>query len=448
MDETHDVVIIGAGPGGEAVVRRLAGHGIDVVIVERELVGGECPYWACMPSKTLLRPPEVRLAARRVQGLDEPGQHWREIARYRDFMISDLDDTEKAERLEHDGATLIRGAGRLAGDGRVTVGDRILRAQRIVIATGSETDVPPVEGLADAGYWTNRELYTMQDLPGHVLLVGGGPVGVESAQMLRRYGCDVTIVEASDRLLANEDPPIGAAIGQRLAEEGVDVRTGVSAKRVHADAGRIVVELDDGTSVATERIVVAAGRKPRTSDLGLEAAGVTVGDDGKLEVDDECRIGEEIWAVGDVTSIAPFTHVAHYQGRVVADGLLGRRPTADYRAVPRAVFGDPEIAAVGLTHEAAAKEGVDVVAGRVDLETVARTQTLGSGYHGEMRVLADRATGTLVGAWAIGPLASEWIGPAVVAIKARVPIAVLRDMPMQFPTFGEALSYAVDDVDL
>ena len=225
-------------------------------------------------------------------------------------------------------------------------------------------------------------------------------------------------------------------------------RTGVSAKRVHADAGRIVVELDDGTSVATERIVVAAGRKPRTSDLGLEAAGVTVGDDGKLEVDDECRIGEEIWAVGDVTSIAPFTHVAHYQGRVVADGLLGRRPTADYRAVPRTVFGDPEIAAVGLTHEAAAKEGVDVVAGRVDLETVARTQTLGSGYHGEMRVLADRATGTLVGAWAIGPLASEWIGPAVVAIKARVPIAVLRDMPMQFPTFGEALSYAVDDVDL
>ena len=448
MSEGFDVVILGGGPAGEAVVRRLDGEGLRVALVERELVGGECAYWACVPSKTLLRAPEVRVQARRVQGLSEPEQTWEEIASYRDFMISNLDDADKAARVEAAGATLVRGEGRIASPGRVTVGGCTLEAERIVIATGTVAAIPSVEGLEAARYWTTREVCTMRVPPTDAVVLGGGPVGVETAQMLRRHGAGVTIVEEAERLLSGEDATVGEHLARRLGEEGVDLRLATRAARVEEANGRLVVHLDDdGSPVEAERVVVATGRAPRVEGIGLELVGIELGESGGIDVDESCRAGDGIWAVGDVTSVLPFTHVAHYQGEIAADDILGGPRSADYRAIPRVVFTDPEVAAVGLTREQAKAHQLAVSEGSVDLETLARTGTYGAGHHGVMTVLADRKQGVLVGACAVGPLASEWIGAAVIAIKTRVPVAVLCDTPMQFPTFGEALGYAVRDLD-
>ena len=336
----------------------------------------------------------------------------------------------------------------ITGPGRVVVDDRTLAADALLIATGTEAALPDLDGLDATGAWTNRELLTMEEVPRSAIVLGGGPVGVESARLLCGQGADVTLVEPAERLLPSEDAPVGETIAGRLSEQGVAVRVGLSAVRAARAGGLVEVALEDGSTVRGERLVIAAGRRPRTTHLGLEAVGVELDDGGAIRVDDQCRAADGVWAAGDVTGIAPFTHVAHYQGRLVADVILGRTRVADYRAVPRVVFGDPEFAAAGQTRAQGEEAGIDLAEGRVELQTLARTDAYGAGYEGEMRVLADRATGALCGAWAIGPLASEWIGAAVVAIKARVPVDILRDMPMQFPTFGEALSYAVDDLDL
>lgn len=448
VGEVFDVVVLGGGPAGEAVVRRLAGEGLRVAVVERELVGGECAYWACVPSKTLLRAPEVRMAARRVAGLSEPALSWPAIARYRDSMISGLDDAKKAAKVEAAGATLLRGRGEIIGPGRVVVGERLLQAEQIVVATGTDAAIPALEGLQATGYWTTRELYTMRELPRDAVVLGGGPVGLESAQMLVRLGVGVTIVEETERLLSREDPAVGEQLRRRLAEDGVQLRLGARAVLAEKNIGRLVVHLDDGSRVEGERIVVATGRAPRVNGIGLQAVGIQPGKSGGIDVDGRCRAGEGVWAAGDVTAVMPFTHVAHYQGQIVADDILGRPREADYRAIPRVVFTDPEVAAVGLTREQAETQGLAVEEGTVQLQTLARTKMYGSGYQGAMTVLADREQGILVGAWAVAPLASEWIGAAVLAIKARIPVTTLRDTPMQFPTFGEALSYAVADLHL
>ncbi len=446
MSEDFDVVILGGGPAGEAVVRRLDGEGLRIALVERELVGGECAYWACVPSKTLLRAPEVRAAARHSPGLSESELSWDESADYRDFMISHLDDATKAAKMREAGATLVRGRGVIAGPGRVVVDESVLETRHIVVATGTEASIPPIEGLTEGACWTTREVYTTRVLPRDAVVLGGGPVGVETAQMLSRFGVRVTIVEEADRLLAREDPDVGEALALLLAEEGVELRLGASAVRVEEVDGKHVVYFPDGSHVEAERVVIATGRTPRIVGIGLGAVGIEPGESGGIDVDDRCRAGDGVWAAGDVTAVMPFTHVAHYQGEIAADDILGRPRTADYRAIPRVVFTDPEVAAVGLTREQAAAEGLEIEAGSVELETLARTGMYGTGYHGSMTVLADRERGILVGAHAVSPLASEWIGATVLAIKARIPIAVLRDTPMQFPTFGEALSYAVKDL--
>jgi dihydrolipoamide dehydrogenase len=347
--ERFDAVILGAGPGGETVARRLGRAGLSVALVERELVGGECAYWACVPSKTLLRVPEVRFDAQRLQGLDEPTQSWSEVARYRDYMIHDLDDAKKASEMEQHGATLVRGRGAIAGPGRVVVADRTFETERIVVATGTEDAVPPIEGIGHVPVWTNRELYTMRELPRDAIVIGGGPVGVESAQMLRRHGVVVTIVETADRLLSREDAEVGDLLGRKLAEEGVELRLGVTPVSVEEAAGRLILHLEGGEQLEAERIVCVAGRKPRIEGLGLEAIGISPGPEGQVVVDDRCRAGDGVWAVGDVTGILPFTHVAHYQGDVACDDMLGNPRAADYRAVPRVVYSDPEVAALGLT---------------------------------------------------------------------------------------------------
>ncbi len=309
--ESFDVVILGGGPAGEAVVRRLDGQGLRVALIERELVGGECAYWACAPSKTLLRAPEVRAATRRSPGLSEPELRWSEVAAYRDFMISNLDDVKKANRVEATGATVVRGRGEIAAPGRVEVDGRVLEAKHIVVATGTDGVVPPIEGLPEAGYWTTRDVYTMREPPREAVVLGGGPVGLETAQLLRRLGSRVTIVEEADRLLSREDSEIGEHLAQGLIEEGVELRLGTSAVRVEPVAGRSVIHLDDGSAIETERIVIATGRNPRVTGIGLETVGITAGKSGGIDVDSHCRAGKGVWAAGDVTAVMPFTHVAH-----------------------------------------------------------------------------------------------------------------------------------------
>jgi dihydrolipoamide dehydrogenase len=427
-EEQFDAVVVGAGPGGKHAARGLAKAGQKVAVVEAELVGGECPFWACIPSKTLLRPVEARGEAAHVAGLERPALHWDEVARYRDYMVSDHDDTAKAEKLAEAGVEIVRGRGRLDGPGRVVAGERTLRADRIVLATGTTSAIPPVEGLDGIEYWTNREATALEAVPESAIVLGGGPVGVELAQMLARFGARTTLVAAKPRLLARETAPVGDLLAELLAGAGV---------RLHVASG---------AAVEAERLVIAAGRRPRTEGLGLESVGIAVADDGTIPVDAHCRAEAGVWAVGDVTGVAPFTHVASYQARIAVDAILGRPREADYRAVPRVVFTDPEVAAVGETPEQARERGVDVGIAAGSLSDLDRTQTYGRELQGAYGVVADRGAGIALGAWAVGPLASEWIHPIALAILVRTPLGVLSESMAQFPSFAEAWPMAAREL--
>ncbi|MBS1679664.1 MAG: NAD(P)/FAD-dependent oxidoreductase [Actinobacteria bacterium] len=448
MSETYDAIVIGAGPAGEVAVSRLAAQGLQVALVERELVGGECAYWACIPSKTLLRPPEAGAEARRAPGLEEPGRRWSEIVAYRDYMTRGLDDSGAVRGYEDEGIRVHKGEARFVAPGRIEVAGEELAAGRIVIATGSEPTLPPIEGLSETGYWTNREATQLTEVPADVIVLGGGPVGIELGQMLRRYGAAVTIVQSGECLIDREDPAVGELIAAGLSGEGVELRLGRRATAVRQAEGWRVVELDDGSELSAERLLIATGRRPRSGGLGLEAVGIEPDGRGAIGVDERCRAGEGVWAVGDVTGVSLFTHAGKYQARIAAADIGGREVRADYRSIPRVVFSDPEIAAVGLTGEQAREQGVDVVEGRADLMSVARTETYGEGIGGELCVLADPRRGVLIGAWAVGPLAGEWIHQAVLAIKAEIPVEVLRDTVAQFPTFSEAYLGALEDLPI
>ena len=398
MSERYDAVVIGAGPAGEVAVSRLNDQGLRVALAERELIGGECAYWACIPSKTLLSPPEARVHARRSAGVAEPTQRWGEIADYRDYMIRNLDDAKVARRYEEKGVSVYKGEAKIAGPGGVTVGDETLQTERIVVATGSDPKIPPVEGLEQAGYWTNREATTLSEVPGSAVILGGGPVGVELGQLLRRYGCAVTIVEPADRLLPGEDPAVGESIAGFLQEDGVELRLDQQAAAVSVRGGQRVVHLNEGGEIAAEQLVVAVGRAPRVRGLGLETVGIEPTEHG-IAVDERCRAADGVWAIGDVTGIMPFTHVGMYQGRIVCDDIAGREARADYTAIPRVVFSDPEVAAVGLREEQARQEGIEVVTARVNLpDALARPWTYEQHPRGELELVADRAREVLVGA--------------------------------------------------
>jgi len=448
VSDRFDAVVIGAGPAGEVAASRLPKLGLRTALVERELVGGECAYWACIPSKTLLRPPEAREEARHSVGLSDPEQRWREIVEYRDYMTRSLDDTDAVKGYEDHDIRVYKGEGRITAPGRIEVGDEELEAERIVIATGSDPSIPPIDGLEQAGYWTNREATQLTDVPEDVVVLGGGPVGIELGQMLRRYGARVTIVQASDRLIDREDPGVGELIADALEAEGVELRLGQHAKAARAKNGRPVLELEDGSELEAERLLIATGRRPRAGGIGLEAVGIELDERGGIPIDERCRATDGVWAVGDVTGVSLFTHVGKYQARIAIDDIAGREPKADYRSIPRVVFSDPEIAAVGLTSEEARERGIDLVEGLADLKRVARTETYGKDIGGQFGVLADRERRVLVGAWAVGPLASEWIHQAVLAIKTETPIGVLRDTVAQFPTFSEAYLNALERLDL
>ena len=446
-DARFDAVVMGAGPAGEVAVSRLSDQGLNVALVEQELLGGECAYWACIPSKTLLRPPETRFDARRAAGVSDPSVAWPEVAKYRDSMIRNLDDSGQVGGYESQGVTVVRGQAKIAGPGRVDVDGRTLETDRIVVATGSDAAIPPIDGLAEAGYWTNREATTTSDLPESIVILGGGPVGVELGQMFRRFGVEVTLVEAADHVLSREDPAVGTLILDALREEGIDARLGTRAERVVLEDGERVVTLSDGQQVRGQRLLVATGRTPRVQGIGLENVGIEATRQG-IAIDERCRAADGVWAIGDVTGVMPFTHVGMYQGRIAAADIAGRSATADYSAIPRVVFSDPEIAAVGLTEEQAREKGLDVTISRVSLpEVIARPWTYEEEPRGDLGLIADRREKVLVGAWAVAPLAGEWIHQAALAIKTKTPLSVLRDTVAQFPTFSEAYLKGVEALD-
>ena len=450
MTERFDAILIGMGPGGEAAAGRLIKGGKKVAIVEKELIGGECAYWACIPSKTLLRPPEAKSEARRAFGTTTPTLEMNELFDYRDFMIRNLDDSGQIEGYEKKGVTVVKGAGRLSGPGKVEVNGETLEAEHVIVATGSEPNMPPVEGLDEVTVWTNREATTTREVPGRVLIIGGGPNGVEASQWLSRFGSEVTIVQSPERLMNREDPEVGRLIKEALEDEGIRILTGRKAVKARKDGGSAVVELDDGTEIETDVVVIAAGRKPRTDGIGLETVGVDPTDNGLL-IDDHCRLDgmPGLWALGDVTGVALFTHVALYQGRVLADNILGKERRADYRGIPRVAFSDPEVAACGLTEERAREEGIDIAAATLDVtKAIARPWTYEEDPRGTLSLVADRERGVLVGAWAVAPLAGEWIHQASQAIRAEIPLEKLLDSVAQFPTYSEAYVEVLEKLEL
>lgn len=452
MPTDFDVIVIGAGPGGEVAASRLLAGGLRVALVERELIGGECAYWACIPSKTLLRPPEARAEARNTAGLSTPEHDWAAIREYRDYMIRHLDDTDQVNGYRDSGATVLRGTARLVGRDpwRVQVDDRQLTTGHVVIATGSQAVHPPVAGLDHVPVWTNREATTLRDIPDRVVMIGGSAVGVELGQFLARMGSHVTLVQRGPRLLGREDPRMGDLVAEQLAQDGVTIRVGRTAVAARRYGGDTVVELDDGGYLVTDVIVLGTGRRPRTEGLGLDAVGVRPDARGALAVDEHCRVTDDgLWALGDVTGVAMFTHVAQYQGRVAADTILGKPRRADYTGVPRVVFAHPEIAAVGLTADRARDQGVPVATTELDLaQTLARPWTYETQPGGTFGLVADRQRRVLVGAWAVAPMAGEWIHQAALAVRAAVPIDTLRDGIAQFPTYSEALVKAAENLDL
>ena len=449
MNDHVDVAVIGMGPGGEVAAGRLLAAGKRVAVIERELIGGECAYWACIPSKTVLRPPEAAGGVDRSAGVEGARLNWAQAREYRDYMARHLDDSAQAHGYAEQGALVLRGEARLLGPGRLEVGGKQLTVGHVVLATGSEAVVPPLDGLADVAVWTNRETYTAADLPERAVIVGGSAVGVETAQFLVRFGVRVTLVQRGERLLGREEPRVGELTRTALREAGVDVRTGATPVRARRDGADSVLELDDGSQARGDVVVMATGRSPRTAGLGLEFAGVRLGRRGEVLVDDHCRAADGVWAIGDVTAVLPFTHVAKYQGRVVADAILGRPRAAHYEGIPRVVFADPEIAAVGLNRAEADARGLRTTAAEVDLAgSLARPWTYERDPRGHLGLLADTDRRVLVGAWAVAPQAGEWIHEAALAIRAGVSIDVLREQVAQFPSFSEGYLTATEALEL
>ena len=443
-----DVIVVGLGPGGEYVAARLAEAGLDVVGIESALVGGECPYWGCVPSKMVIRAANALAEARRVgdlAGEADVRPDWSVVARrIRQEATDDWDDTVAVERFVAKGGRFVRGRATVTSNRTVIVGGQEVRASRaLVLATGTQPAIPPIAGLADAPYWTNREALEAKELPASLTVIGGGAVGTELAQAYARFGTEVTIIEASDRLLAAEEPETGSLIGEVLQRDGIRVRAGARPVRTQYDGSGFTVHLDGTESVTSERLLVATGRFADLKGLGVSAAGI---DENQrfITVDNHLRAGSGVWSVGDVTGAGAFTHVAIYQARIAASDILGEaHETADYRALPRVTFTDPEIGAVGLTEAQARAKGLMVRTAVSPVPSSARGWIHGPGNDGFIKLIADAAAGVLVGATSAGPAGGEVLSALTVAVHARVPVDALARMIYAYPTFHRAIEDAV-----
>jgi pyruvate/2-oxoglutarate dehydrogenase complex dihydrolipoamide dehydrogenase (E3) component len=453
MAKTCDVVVIGLGPGGEATATELAKAGLDVVAMDERLVGGECPYYGCIPSKMIIRAANLLADARRIPGnagTVDVRPDWEPVhARIRDEATDDWDDTVAVERLQDAGVTFVRGHGRLAGHRTVQVsstrldpsGDETYEASKgVVLNTGTRPATPPIDGLADTPFWTNRDVLRIDTLPASLGVIGGGPIGAELAQGLARFGVRVTVLEVGPRILGPVEPESGELIAGVFAEEGIQVLTGVDIAKVSYADGHFTIALGD-QEVTVEKLLVAAGRTPNLDDLGLETVGLDPAARA-LGTDERMSAGEGLWAIGDIVGHGAFTHMSMYQSAIAVASILGKDgPTADYRAVPHVTFTDPEVGGVGLTERQARDRGINVRVGTTDLSVSTRGWIAKA--KGLIKLVEDADRGVLVGANVVAPAGGEILGMLTTAVHAEVPTAKLRSMIYAYPTLQRALDEAV-----
>jgi pyruvate/2-oxoglutarate dehydrogenase complex dihydrolipoamide dehydrogenase (E3) component len=453
LSENAEVIVMGMGPGGEDAAERLAAAGLDVVGIDAELVGGECPYWGCIPSKMIIRGANLLAEAGRVPGMAGTAEVHPDFApvarRIREEATDNWDDTVAVKRFEDKGGRFVRGWAHLDGPTRVVVGDRTFEASRaIVVAAGCRPWIPPIDGLIGTPFWTNREAIAAEEVPGSLAVIGGGAIGVELAQAFSRFGSDVTVIEAAHSLVGPEEPEAGALLAEVFSAEGIEVLTNRVVNAVAHDGERFSIALGDGSAVQAERLLVAVGRR---ADLSrINAASIGIDEEARsIPVDDRLRVPgvERVWAVGDITGKGEFTHMSMYQADIVVNDILGHEVVpADYRAVPRVTFTDPEIGSVGLTERGARSLGLTVRTGSAQVPVSARGWIHKAGNQGFIKLVEDVDRGILVGATSAGPWGGEVLGLLTLAVYAEVPTQHLRHMIYAYPTFHRAIEAALADL--